>query len=150
MKLIEEKPVTLVEAKKILEKLEKERGELGYEQKVTLDFMKAYVQLSQKSVLEAKKELREKIPELKEHHIVAILNILPETEEDVKIIFSKERIGLDEAKIKQILEIVDKIRPAERIKYKAFSGVSSEETKEKEESEAEGASSEKTGEEQEG
>ena len=127
MKLIEEKPITVVEAKSILSKLEKERESLGYEQKITLDFMKAYVQLSEKDVEETKKELKEKLPELKDHHVVMLLNILPETVEDVKILFSKERIELDENKINQILEVLDKIRPAEKIKYKAFSGVKAEE-----------------------
>jgi DNA-directed RNA polymerase subunit F len=60
MKLVEEKPVSLLEAKNILEKLEKERDALGYEQKVTLDFMKAYVQLDEKSVNEQKKNCRRK------------------------------------------------------------------------------------------
>ena len=148
MKLVEEKPVTLVEAKKILEKLAKERSELGYEQKVTLDFLKTYVQLNKKSVDEARKELHEKLPELKEHQIVMLLNILPETEEDVKVIFSKERIEMDDTKIKQILEILDKIRPAERIKYKAFSGVGGEESRERKEAKEQEAVSDQSGEEE--
>ncbi len=142
MKVVEETPVTFAEAKEIMENLEKEREELGYEQKITLDFFKSCVNVSVEDVRKAREELKKEIPELKDHQIVMILNILPENEEDVKIIFAKERMELDDAKIKKILEIVDKIRPEERITYKPF-GASRKEEKSEEESESENGEEQK-------
>ncbi len=139
MRILEEKPLTLAEAKEILTELEKERDALGYEQKVTLDFMKTYVQLKKEDAEQAKKELKEKLPELKEHHVAMLINILPETVDEVRILFSKERVELDEEKMKQILEILDKIRPPERIKYKAFSGIRTEEKEEEQKEKSEEA-----------
>ncbi len=120
MKILEEEAISYAEAKEIMESVEKETQEMGYEQKITLDFLRSCVILDAESAREAKEELKKEIPELKDTHIAMILNILPEEEEDVKIIFAKERIELDETKMKEILEIVAKIRPEERITYKPF------------------------------
>ncbi len=120
MKILEEEAISYAEAKEIMEAVEKETQEMGYEQKITLDFLRSCVILNAESARKAKEELKKEIPELKDTHIAMILNILPEEEEDVKIIFAKERVELDETKIKKILEIVAKIKPEERITYKPF------------------------------
>lgn len=117
-----EEAISMAEAKEILSKIVEERGELaGYEQKITLDFLKACVPLSGEDARKMKDELKNAIPELKDHQIAMIINILPMNDEDVKIIFAKERLELSEDMIKKILEIVDKYRPEEIVTYKAFS-----------------------------
>lgn len=111
MKKIEEHPVTYTDAKNILTKREKE-GELGYEQKITLDYLRKFATLSKKDVEDATAELS-KIEGLKEHQIVALLNLLPEDDEGVKNIFMKERNAPEAAQIKQILDALAKVRPKE-------------------------------------
>ena len=108
MKIIETKTVTMAES---LGQLTKEDEEtLGYEQKITVDYLRRHTLLSEKDVLITRKEL-EQIEGLKEHQITALLDMVPETEEDVKIIFMKERVNIEKDQIKKILEALDKVRP---------------------------------------
>jgi DNA-directed RNA polymerase subunit F len=49
-----------------------------------------------------------KLDFLDEKQVYRIANIMPKTNDDIKTIFAKDRITLDENKIKKILEIVNK------------------------------------------
>ncbi len=51
-----------------------------------------------------------KIAILKPRYIALIVNILPVTEEDVDMLFSKERTNLKKEEVKQIVEIVRKYK----------------------------------------
>ncbi len=64
MKLIESKPVDFVDAKKILAGKE----EPGYEQKITLEFLRKYVKVKEEEIKAARKELEKQEP-LKNHQI---------------------------------------------------------------------------------
>ena len=52
----------------------------------------------------------EKVPILKQRYIALILNVMPDTEEEVEALFSKERINLKKEEIKQIVDILAKFR----------------------------------------
>jgi len=103
----EARPVSLSEVKNILKKVEKDREELNYEQRIALEHANMFVKLPVKKTEEMIKELL-KIEFIQEIHAHKIADILPKNEDDVKTIFAKERITLDENKIKNILEIVRK------------------------------------------
>ena len=103
----EAKPVSLSEVKNILKKVEKERKELLYEQKVALEHANKFARLPAKKTEDLIKELT-KLEFLQEIHAYKIADLLPTTEDDVKTIFAKERITLSENNIKKILEIVKK------------------------------------------
>ena len=45
---------------------------------------------------------------IEESHIYKIVDLLPTTNEDIKTIFAKERINLDDDKIKKILTTINK------------------------------------------
>ena len=101
------KPVSISEVKNILKKVEKDRKELLYEQKIALEHAHKFAKLSVKKTEELIKELI-KLEFLHEIHAYKIADILPSTEDDVKTIFAKERITLSENDIKKILELVSK------------------------------------------
>lgn len=103
----EAKPVSLSEVKNILKKVEKERKELLYEQKVALEHANKFARLPAKKTEDLIKELTQ-LEFLQEIHAYKIADLLPTTEDDVKTIFAKERITLSENNIKKILEIVKK------------------------------------------
>ena len=103
----EVKPVSISEVKNILKKVEKERKELLYEQKIALEHAHKFTKLPVKKVNDIIKELS-KLEFIQEIHAYKIADILPTTEDDVKTIFAKERITLGENEIKKILEIVKK------------------------------------------
>ena len=103
----EEKPISLSEVKAKLNKISKEREELNYEQKIALEHAIKFAKLPVNKTKELINELS-KDDFLKENHVYKIADILPKTIDDVKTIFAKERLNLDDNQIKKILEIVAK------------------------------------------
>ncbi|MCK4365623.1 MAG: hypothetical protein KAW45_06205 [Thermoplasmatales archaeon] len=101
------RPVSLSEVKSILKKIEKERGEMLYEQKIALEHAHTFAKMPVKKTTDLVKELS-KLEFLQEIHVYKIADILPTTEDDIKTIFAKERMTLGENEIKNILEIVSK------------------------------------------
>jgi DNA-directed RNA polymerase subunit F len=103
----EVRPVSISEVKNILKKVEKDRDELLYEQKIALEHAHKFAKLPIKKINDIVNELL-KLEFIQEIHAFKIADILPTTEDDVKTIFAKERITLDENEIKKILEIIKK------------------------------------------
>ncbi len=104
MNVIEEKPVSYIKSKKILEEREKE-GELSYEQKSSLEHLRKFSKLDDDEKIS--EELRT-IEKLREESIVKIVNNMPKTAEEVKIIFQKDIIDLADADVAKIIEITKK------------------------------------------
>lgn len=101
------KPVSLSEVKSILKKVEKERGEMLYEQKIALEHANKFAKMPVKKTNDLVKELST-LGFLQELHVYKIADILPTSEDDIKTIFAKERMTLGDNEIKKILEIVKK------------------------------------------
>ena len=99
--------VSLAEVKNILKKVEKQRKELLYEQRIALEHATKFARLPVKKTNDLIKELLT-IEKLEERHAYKIAEILPTSEDDIHAIFAKERVALDKDDIKKILEIVDK------------------------------------------
>jgi len=103
-----EKSATLAEVLEILEK-QKKMGELEYGQRLTYDYAQKFSKLDAKKAKELMEELL-KLGNLREHQAVALVDLMPETEEDVQLIFAKERTRLGEEDIKKLLELINKYR----------------------------------------
>ena len=101
-KHLEEKPVSVSEIKKILDK-RKEDGELTYEQKVTLEYAQEFGRTGPRKL----KEALEKLEGLgvQDKVAVRIVDVKPKTKDELKLIFEKTRLGLKEEQIKKILDI---------------------------------------------
>ena len=108
MELIEEEDITIPEAKRILEERKGER-DLVYEQKICLEYLEKVPKLTQAQLKSIIEDLG-KIAILKPRYIALIINILPDTDEEVEMLFSKERTNLKKEEIKQIVEIVKKYK----------------------------------------
>lgn len=107
-KVTSEKPVPLAKVLEILEK-QKKRGELEYGQRLTYDYAQKFARLDPEKAEELVKELL-KLGRLREHQAVALADMMPETNEDVELIFAKERPRLEEEDIRKILELIGKYR----------------------------------------
>ena len=107
--VVSERYVTTPEVKDILTKRSK-ADELRYEQRTALDYATRF---SRTTGSEAKKlidKLLKDVEGLKEHQAVLIVNLLPIDKDDLQLIFAKERIRLDDAKIDGILKIADRAK----------------------------------------
>ena len=101
------KPVSLAEVKNILTKVSKDRKEMLYEQKIALEHAQKFAKLSVKKTEDLIKELQ-KLDFISESHAYKIADILPMSEDDIKAIFAKERVTINENDAKKILEIINK------------------------------------------
>ena len=106
MKVHGEKFISWAEARKILEKKEKDK-ELGYEQKNALEHLRKFSKLSEKKAEEMADELR-KPGKLSEKQIMAIINLLPEDMDDIRLLFAHEIANLSEDDKKKIINTVKK------------------------------------------
>jgi DNA-directed RNA polymerase subunit F len=106
MEIVEEKFISWYDAKKILEGKAKAK-ELGYEQKNALEHLRKFSKLPQKSVKEIVEELG-KIERLKDKHMIAIVDMLPKDEDDLRMLFSSEVVTISDEDKKKILSIVKK------------------------------------------
>ncbi|MBI1971721.1 MAG: DNA-directed RNA polymerase subunit F [Candidatus Aenigmarchaeota archaeon] len=104
MKVISEKFVSYPKAKKILEEREKE-GELSYEQKSSLEHLRKFSKLEDDEKISEELHAIEK---LREDLIVKIINNIPKTAEDVKVLFQKDVIDLSDEDIAKIIEVTKK------------------------------------------
>ncbi len=101
------RPVSLSEVKNILKKIEKDRKDLIYGQRIALEHAQAFAKLPIKQTKDLIKELRT-LETIEESHAYKIADLLPTTEDEVKAIFAKERSNPNESVIKKILETVRK------------------------------------------
>jgi DNA-directed RNA polymerase subunit F len=100
-KVLEDRPVTLSEVKDILHS-RKEDGELTYEQKITYDYARKFGK--SKKINEALESL---IAEgVDDKMAIKVINAMPKTADQVKLIFEKARFTLKDSQISKILSVV--------------------------------------------
>ena len=106
MEILKTSPVPMGEAREVMKAREK-LGELGYEQKLALEHLLKFTKLDEKAAKKLVEELNSVIRMGKET-LVQIVNILPKTPDEVRMIFAREKFSLKEDEVNKILEIVKK------------------------------------------
>lgn len=95
-------PLSMVEAKEYLEKDKENNSEI-------IGFMKKFIPTNLKTAKELRKKLQElDLIKLKPQHISKIIDIMPETAEDLNKIFAD--VTLDEDETKKILDTVKEFK----------------------------------------
>lgn len=108
MDIISEEDVSVHDAKRILDERRKER-DLVYDQKICLEYLEKSTTLTPAQLKHITEELGG-ISILKPRYIALILSMMPDTEEEVETLFSKERTNLKKEEIKKIVEIMKKYK----------------------------------------
>lgn len=112
MEVLGEKPVTVSEVADILAAKEKLYGkndtELLYEQKRALEHARIFTKLEAKQA----KELTDKVVDLgyTPERAAKIVDLMPETVDDVRAITAKDRFKYTEEDIKSVIDLVDQYR----------------------------------------
>jgi DNA-directed RNA polymerase subunit F len=106
MKVIDSKPVGMPEAKKIMSSHEKSE-ELSYEQKLAMEHLNKFTKISYE---DAEKFLGEvsQVLRMSPETMVKILDIMPQTPDELRMIFAREKFSLKEDEIQKILELTKK------------------------------------------
>lgn len=99
--------VSLAEVKAMLEKAQKERAELTYEQKIALEHAKRFARVDAKVARKLAEAVAAALPGVEEKFALRVADLLPQHPDDVKAIFQKSRHELTEADVAKVLAIVD-------------------------------------------
>ncbi|MBD3261139.1 MAG: hypothetical protein GF334_05570 [Candidatus Altiarchaeales archaeon] len=114
MEQLNEKPVTLAHVAEVLTKKEKEYekmgGELLYEQRKAFEHAKRFHKLNVGDAEKLQKKLLDLPIGLSEERAVKIIDLMPESVDDVRAIFAKERFKYSEEEIKTVIDQVDQFR----------------------------------------
>jgi len=106
-KIIERKPVSLINVKQLLSERKKEK-DLSYEQDITLKYAKHFAKVTPAQAEKLVTELK-KIETLNDKTIVKIIDLLPVKKEKLQLLIAKD-IVLDEASTQKILELCKKYK----------------------------------------
>jgi DNA-directed RNA polymerase subunit F len=108
--LISEAPISMAELKAKLAEIKKRDSELNFRATKTEDYLNQITDsiLSADKTEHLKKKLDElQIPRLKPEHITKIVDILPTTEEQLKLILQGYILSLSAANLKKVVEVVN-------------------------------------------
>lgn len=108
MNILDEQDVSAAEAKRIIETRKKE-GTMTHEQKMCMEYLEKTQKMTKKQIDDITEELK-KIDILKPRYIALIINVMPDTEEEVEMLFSKERTNLKKEEIKKIVDVVKEFK----------------------------------------
>jgi len=105
LKIIAETPITVVETREFLEKIEKRDKELSEKATKTKEHINKITKKTAKDIKAIKKKLEaSEIARLKPRQIVKLLDVYPKNIDTVKTIFASESITLKQDDINKILE----------------------------------------------
>ena len=109
--LIEEAPVTLSDAKDELEKIEARDKELNYRSNKTKEYLHQFPILTKEKKDALYKKLQDlDLVRLKEAHIVKIVDFLPTTSEELKVILQAYPVTLPKKDVDAILGAVKEFK----------------------------------------
>ncbi len=107
LNVLSKEPKTLSEVKNILKEVEIER-ELNFRSSKTMDYVNRFVNIEDKDVSELKEKIEKlDILRLKEEHIVKIIDFLPESVDEFKLIFQGSYVTFSEDDIKEIVNVIN-------------------------------------------
>lgn len=111
-KILEEAPLTGAEVKEELEKTKKRDKELGFRANKTDEYLGQMIQLKQEKAKELVSKLAGlNIPRLKDSHIKKIVDVMPKTLDELKMIMQAYPISVSNDNMKKIVETVSGFLP---------------------------------------
>lgn len=108
--LVEEIPLTAVDVREVLQKIEERDKELNYRSNKTKEYLGLFMPLSQ----EKKDKLYQKLTglkmlRLKEAHIAKIIDFLPKTVEELRIILQAYSVNMPKKDMDSIIATVKEV-----------------------------------------
>ena len=111
IEILKQEPYTTSEVKAELELVQKKKKELNYRSTKVQEYINLFQTLKVEECKTAKQELFSlEIGRLKEKQIAKLLDILPETEEEIKITLSGENITVKPEDARRIAEVIKKYK----------------------------------------
>lgn len=105
--ITKETPMNLFEVKKELQRIKKRDKELNYRSTKTEDYIQQLDLSSKAEELKAKID-KLKIPRLKEQHIQKIIDLIPTSVKDLKVILQGYILTVNNDNLKKIIDVIAK------------------------------------------
>ena len=107
--ILGETPITMVEMKKELETTNKRNKELNIRASKTVEYLNQFVKVKESEAKELYEKIDKlKIPRLKEQHIKKIVDIMPKTVDDIKVVLQGYTLTINNENMKKIVNVVNK------------------------------------------
>jgi DNA-directed RNA polymerase subunit F len=107
---ISEQPISMVELKQELAKIKERDKELGVISKKTEEYLNQFVSLEPKKLQELKEKLEAlKISRLKPEFIIKILDTLPTTVDQLKVLLQGYLVTLNQADMKKVVDVINQV-----------------------------------------
>ncbi len=109
--IIKESPVSMADLKDELVKIKKKGEKLNFRAEKTEEYLNQFTILDSKKAKEAKEKLEKlNVPRLKEEHIVKIIDVMPCSAEETKVVLSGYTITITNENLKKIAEALKEFR----------------------------------------
>jgi len=113
--ILNKTPLSLAEVKSKIASLKKRDAELNFRANKVNDYISAHNILSQKSAKELETKLTElEMSRIKDIHIKKIIDLVPETTDDLRTILSSYNISLSSDNMKKIIDVVKDYVPKKK------------------------------------
>ena len=106
--IINETPISMYELKKELEKIKKRDKELNFRATKTEEYLQQIISFKKSDELYEKLS-KLKVPRLKEQHIKKIIEILPTTVNDLKVVLQGYTLTVNNENSKKIVDAVNSL-----------------------------------------
>jgi DNA-directed RNA polymerase subunit F len=112
--IMEETPITMAKLKEELKKIRKRDDALNFRAEKTEEYLSQFVTLKDKEAKDLYKKVEElDIPRLKPEHIVKIIDILPTTPEEVKLVLQGYTITVTKENLKRVADAIQEFTKKE-------------------------------------
>lgn len=117
LKIINEKPLSMVEVAEKLKGIEKRDEELTFRANKTKEYLNSFKKITLKKYESLKKGIENlDIPRLKDKHIAKIIDIYPIDLDSLKVVLSNEPITIKEEDMKKIVAVFNESKNDEGAK----------------------------------
>lgn len=104
VKPLSETPVTMAEVREVLEK---DKEGLNFRAQKTLEHLQQFAPLPKKKAFELLEELKKlEVPRLREQHLIKLVDVLPTTEADVKVVLQGFAVTVTAENMKKIADTI--------------------------------------------
>ena len=108
--LIQEQPVPLAEVKEELERVKTRDGQLGFRATKCEEYLQEFSVLSNAKARTLRKKLEElEISRMKSEYLTMIVDLVPKTADDVKLLFQGATVSLTRKDYERIAEAVQQV-----------------------------------------
>ena len=113
--ILKEQPINMVELKEEIDTIKKRDKEQRPTSLKTEEFLNQFVVLSPKKAKELEEKLRAlKISRLKDEFIIKIIDVMPTTVEDLKILLQGYVVSINQEGMKKIIDVINEFVPAKK------------------------------------